>query len=64
MTIEKAPGMFTFIMKNTNKMEGDKKIMDRMTKSKVGYCLSGEYLMVKKGHANRAISELKKWHLI
>ena len=64
MTIEKAPGMFVFIMKNTNRMEDDKKTMDRMTRSKVGYCVSKDYLMVKEGQSNKAISELKEWHLI
>jgi hypothetical protein len=64
MTIEKAPGMFVFIMKNTNHMEHDEKIMERMARSKVGYCLSRDYLMVKEGQAGKAISELKEWHLI
>ena len=45
MTMEKAPGAFVFIMKNINKMEADKKIVERMTHSKVGYCITGEYLM-------------------
>ncbi len=56
--------MFVFIMKNTNRMEDDKKTMDRMTRSKVGYCVSKDYLMVKEGQSNKAISELKEWHLI
>ena len=64
MTIEKAPGNFVFIMKNTNKMEADKAIVEKMALSKVGYCISGEYLMVKTGQANKAILELKKWHLL
>lgn len=64
MTIEKAPGMFVFIMKNSNRMEDDEAIMERMARSKVGYRLSREYLMVKEGQAVKAISELKEWHLI
>jgi len=64
MTIEKAPGNFVFIMKNTNRMECDKKIFDNMAKSKIGYLISADYLMVKQGHEGRAICELKKWHLI
>ena len=64
MTMEKPPGEFVFIMKNTNKMEMDKGIVEKMTKSKVGYLVSKEYLMARKAHANKAISELKKWHLI
>jgi hypothetical protein len=64
MTIEKIPGTFVFIMKNMNRMEADKKIVEKMTQSKVGYCISGEYVLVKKGQANRAITELKKWHLL
>lgn len=64
MTIEHAPGSFDFIMKNTNRMEDDKNIVDKMTKSKVGYCISKDYLMVRTGQANKAISELKEWHLI
>ena len=64
MTMEKAPGEFVFIMKNTNKMELDKKIVEKMTKSKVGYLVSEEYVMVKKGHTSKAINELKAWHLI
>lgn len=56
--------MFVFIMKNTNRMEDDKRIMDRMTRSKVGYCLSRNYLMVKEGQEGKAISELKEWHMI
>jgi hypothetical protein len=64
MTIEQAPGNFDFIMKNTNRMENDKNIMDKMTRSKVGYCISKDYLMVRTGQANKAISELKEWHLI
>ncbi len=51
-------------MKNTNRMECDKKIMENMTKSKVGYLVGGDYLMVRQGHENRAIGELKKWHLL
>jgi len=64
MTIEKAPGAFVFIMKNTNRMEDDKNIVEKMTRSRVGYCISKDYLMVKDGQANKAISELKEWHLI
>ena len=51
-------------MKNTNRMECDKKIFDNMAKSKIGYLISADYLMVKQGHEGRAICELKKWHLI
>jgi hypothetical protein len=64
MTIEKAPGAFVFIMKNINRMEADKKIVEKMARSKVGYCITGEYLMVREGQAGKAISELKEWHLI
>ena len=62
--MEKTPGNFAFLMKNTNKMELDEKIMKKMTSSKVGYLLSKDYLMTKRENLNKAIKELKSWHLI
>lgn len=64
MTIEKAPGNFVFLLKNTNKMEQDKSIMKKLGLSKVGYLLSKDYLMTKSEDLTRAIKELKTWHLI
>ena len=64
MTIEKSPGIFVFLMKNTNNMELDKNIVEKMGASKIGYVLGKDYLMTKKESLNRAIKELKGWHLI
>jgi hypothetical protein len=64
MTMEKMPGIFVFLMKNTNNMELDKKLVDRMTASKIGYLLGKEYLMTKRENLNGAIRELKRWHMI
>jgi hypothetical protein len=64
MTIEKPPGNFVFLMKNTNSMQADKKIMQKLDLSKVKYLLSKDYLMTESGDLNKAVKELKKWHLI
>ncbi len=64
MTIETTPGNFSLLMKNTNNMELDKKIMKKMELSKIGYRLSKDYLMTRRVNLNRAIRELKGWHLI
>lgn len=64
MTMEKFPGIFVFLMKNTNKMEADKGIMQKLDLSKIGYMLNKDYLMTRRENLNRAIKELKGWHLI
>jgi hypothetical protein len=64
MTMEKAPGIFVFLMKNTNNMESDKRIVERLGVSKIRYKLNKDYLMTKREDLNRAIRELKGWHLI
>jgi hypothetical protein len=64
MTIITSPGIFVFLMKNTNNMEADEKLVKRLDTSKIGYVLGKDYLMTKKPDLNRAIKELKGWHLI
>jgi hypothetical protein len=64
MTMEKAPGNFVLLLKNTNSIELDKKIMEKMNASKIGYLLSKNYLMTRRESLKRAIRELKGWHLI
>jgi hypothetical protein len=64
MTMEKLPGIFVFLMKNTNNMELDKGLVEKMGASKIGYLLGKDYLMTKKENLNRAIKELKGWHMI
>jgi hypothetical protein len=64
MTMEKSPGIFVFLMKNTNNIELDKRIMEKLGLSKIGYKLNKDYLMTKRENLNRAIRELKGWHLI
>ena len=64
MTIIKSPGIFVFLMKNTNNMEADEKLVKRLDTSKIGYVLGKDYLMTKKESLNGAIKELKGWHLI
>lgn len=64
MTIEKSNGIFVFLLKNTNKMELDKNIMQKIGLSKIGYTLSKDYLMTRRENLKNAIKELKSWHLI
>jgi hypothetical protein len=64
MTVEKSPGIFVFLLKNTNKMELDKSIMEKIDSSKIGYMLNKDYLMTKREDLKKAIKELKGWHLI
>ena len=64
MTMEKSPGIFVFLMKNTNRMELDKGIMQKMGGSKIGYVLDKDYLMTRKEDLKGAIRERKRWHLI
>lgn len=64
MTMEKSPGIFVFLMKNTNRMESDKAIMEKLGLSKIGYRLDKDYLMTRQENVNKAIKELKVWHLI
>ena len=64
MTIITSPGIFVFLMKNTNNMEADEKLVKKLDTSKIGYVLGKDYLMTKKDDLNKAIKELKGWHLI
>ncbi|MDE1825621.1 MAG: hypothetical protein KGH61_03530 [Candidatus Micrarchaeota archaeon] len=64
MTMDTTTGDFSLLMKNTNNMELNEKLMEKMKLSKIGYSLSKNYLMTKRENLNRAIKELKSWHLI
>lgn len=64
MTIITSPGIFVFLMKNTNNMQADEKLVKRLDTSKIDYVLGKDYLMTKKESLNSAIKELKGWHLI
>jgi hypothetical protein len=62
--METMPGIFVFLMKNTNRMEDDKAIVKKLGTSRIGYKLDKGYLMTRREDLNRAVKELKGWHLI